>query len=308
MSTKRRLLSGLKPHRAFASSSPAREEIPPIPFPKGRQGGFLFSSPTNPDFAKALETRGLTCLSLGGTLHTARQVGARAEGPGGSTLLVDIHTHTYPRSDDSFIAADDLVEAAKAKGLDGLCVTEHDVFWDPADTLALSRRHDFLVLPGCEVNTDSGHVLVFGLEKYVFGMHHLAFLRGLVERAGGVMVAAHPYRRRYQPDQAHNPEAYGSMVESACADELFSVCEAIEALNGRAREGETRFSMDMGDRLVLRMTGGSDAHRLDRVGDVATRFHGNISCLDDFIEEIKAGRYEPAYVGKGSTRMEWTRG
>ncbi|HIN06137.1 MAG TPA: PHP domain-containing protein, partial [Dehalococcoidia bacterium] len=40
-------------------------------------------------------------------------------------LLIDLHLHTYPKSDDSFMTPDDLIEAAKSQGLDGICLTEH---------------------------------------------------------------------------------------------------------------------------------------------------------------------------------------
>ena len=75
------------------------------------------------------------------------------------------------------MGVDDLIQAAKVAGLDGVCLTEHDAFWDMHEVNALSRRHDFLVLPGSEINTDTGHVLVFGLQRYVFGLHKPAFLR-----------------------------------------------------------------------------------------------------------------------------------
>jgi predicted metal-dependent phosphoesterase TrpH len=215
-------------------------------------------------------------------------------------LLIDLHTHTFPNSDDSFMSPDDLVEASKAVGdLDGICITEHDYFWDSFDVRALSRRHDFLVLPGCEVNTDAGHVLVFGLEKYVFRMHKVPFLRQLVKEAGGAIVAAHPYRRRYLREHAHKPDEYRSMVDGACADQLFSSCDAIEVLNGRATDGETTFALDLGRSLGLGMAGGSDSHRLAHLGNVATRFHSRIACLDDLIREIKSGRFEPVVLGKG---------
>jgi len=125
------------------------------------------------------------------------------------------------------VSPDELVDAAKGLGLDGICITEHDYFWDLDDIRALSRKHGFLVLPGCEVNTDGGHVLVFGLEKYVFGMHKAAFLRELVEQASGVMVAAHPYRRRYIRDGAKRLDDYRAMINNACRDEFFSFCDAI---------------------------------------------------------------------------------
>ena len=213
-------------------------------------------------------------------------------------MLIDLHTHTFPNSDDSFVSPDELVNAAKGLGLDGICITEHDYFWDPDDIRALSRKHDFLVLPGCEVNTDGGHVLVLGLEKYVFGMHRAAFLRKLVEQASGVMVVAHPYRRRYIRDGARKSDDYWAMVNNACQDEFFSLCDAIEVLNGRATNDETTFSHDLGRRLDLGAVGGSDSHRLAHLGNVATRFHRKIGCLADLIGEMKAGRYEPATLDR----------
>src|SRR3989304_2201581 len=46
-------------------------------------------------------------------------------------MLIDLHTHTRPLSHDSLLTPDDLIEAAKAAGLDAVCLTEHDFTWDP---------------------------------------------------------------------------------------------------------------------------------------------------------------------------------
>ena len=211
-------------------------------------------------------------------------------------MIIDLHTHTFPQSDDSSISPDELIEAAKASDLDGICLTEHDYFWDPDDVRALSRRHNYLVLPGCEINTDSGHVLAFGLEEYVFGMHKVPFLEQLVSKAGGALVAAHPHRRRYLPEHAGKPDYYSYMLDTACADPLFSICAAVEVLNGRATKGETTFSMDLGRRLEMGAVGGSDSHRLTTLGTVATRFHANVATLDDLVRELKAGQFEPVVL------------
>ena len=73
-------------------------------------------------------------------------------------MLIALHTHSYPKSDDGFMGVDELIEGAKSKGLDGVCLNDHDVFWSPDEIRALTRRRNFLVLPGCEINTDTGHV------------------------------------------------------------------------------------------------------------------------------------------------------
>ena len=208
-------------------------------------------------------------------------------------LLIDLHTHSYPKSDDSFVSVDDLIDRAKYVGLDGICLTEHDVFWDPADIKTLSKRHDFLVLPGCEINTDAGHILVFGLEEYVFGLHKPLFLRQMVNNAGGVMIAAHLYRRRYLTDPGRNPKARAEMLQRALDDDFFLMCDAIEGQNGRGLSDENEFSGDVGKAFALKPTAGSDAHRVEQLGTVATRFERKVNNLEEFIGEIKAGRFRP---------------
>ncbi len=207
-------------------------------------------------------------------------------------MLIDLHTHTFPSSDDSFMSPDELIEAAKKAGLDGVCLTEHDRFWDPDDVKALADKHSFLVIPGCEVNTDAGHVLVFGLDSYLFGMHKPDFLRRHVDEAGGVMIAAHPYRRRYRRERAHLEAEYGSMVEQACADPIFGLCDALEGLNGRGTDGDNAFVADLGERLSLGMIGSSDAHRTKHIGTAATKFDIQVNNVGDLIRAIRGGLYQ----------------
>jgi len=206
-------------------------------------------------------------------------------------VLIDLHTHSYPKSDDSFAAVDDLVDKAKSAHLDGICLTDHDFFWLNDEVRDLARRHDFLVLPGCEINTDTGHVLVFGLDRYVFGMHKPDFLVNAVRQREGAMIAAHPYRRRFLEDPGHLPEARQEMLDRASADEFFGSCDGIEGVNGRGKDVQNLFSQDLAERLGIKMTGGSDAHRVEQIGTAATAFERKITGLDDLIQEIKAGRF-----------------
>ena len=183
-------------------------------------------------------------------------------------MLIDLHCHTYPKSDDSFMNVDDLIHEAKALGLDGVCLTEHDIFWAAGEVMELSRRHDFLVLPGCELNTDPGHVLAFGLERYEFGLHRPEYLKALVEQAD-------------------------RELERASKDRFFQYCQAIEGLNGRGTTEQNRFSQDLGDRLSAPFTAGSDAHRVEQLGTAATEFPENVRGLDDLIACLRGGEYRP---------------
>ncbi len=214
-------------------------------------------------------------------------------------LLIDLHTHSYPASDDSFMSVDEAVEKAKSTGLDGICLTDHDAFWSEEQTRELSRRHGFLVIAGSEINTDAGHVVVFGLSRYEFGMHKPGFLRACADRNGGVLIAAHPYRRRFLEGPGRDPAERAGMLERAVSDPFFGLCEAVESLNGRGSVEQNRFAADLSASLSLVETAGSDAHRVDQLGTAATEFYGKVEGLPDLIRLLKSGQFRPVDLRAG---------
>lgn len=203
-------------------------------------------------------------------------------------MIIDLHTHSRVGSDDSFIDIPELVARAKKTGLEGICITDHDWFWKRDTIEKLSEEHEFLILPGVEMNTNEGHFLVFGLEKYTFGMHRTEFLKQVLDDIGGVMVLAHPYRRNMH---------YGEDVEDSVArysrSSVFKFVDIVETHNGRAAERQNRFSRDLCRRLNLKATGGSDAHQLSDIPSGATLFERDIATVEDLITELKAGRFRP---------------
>ena len=216
-------------------------------------------------------------------------------------MLIDLHTHTRPLSWDSFLSPDELVERSKAAGLDGICLSEHDFFWKPEDVRELAKRHDFLVLPAIEINTDDGHLLVYGLEQYVYGMHRSHELAHHVEQARGAMVAAHPHRRQ-MPWYMESDRDYQEALTRASRNPAYRYCAALEVLNGRSTQRENEFSRRLCDLMEMRGTAGSDAHaRLD-IGRCATYFERDIHDLEEMIEELKAGRFRPMDLSSGPAK------
>jgi predicted metal-dependent phosphoesterase TrpH len=206
-------------------------------------------------------------------------------------MLIDLHAHTRPISWDSDLTPDELVESAKAAGLDGICLTEHDLFWEPAEARALGERHSFLVLPAVELNTENGHILVYGLDEYEYGMHIIGRLAAMVEAADGVMIAAHPYRRYmrwHYLDEKDLPPA----LERAARNPAYRRCVALETRHGRANQQQNAFSEMLSDLLGLPGTGGSDSHQRDHVGRCATLFEREVRDIRDLIGELKAGRFQ----------------
>ena len=207
-------------------------------------------------------------------------------------MLIDLHTHTQPLSHDSLLATDDLIEAAKAAGLDAVCLTEHDFTWDSDSARDLARRHAFAVIPAIEVNTEDGHILAFGVDRYVYGMHRIEELARLVEEAGGTLVAAHPYRRQLPFHLRHDGD-WSEALERAAANPAYRHVCAIETLNGRGSERENAFARELCDRLGLPAVAASDAHQRDHVGRCATRFERDVTDVTGLIRELRAGRFRP---------------
>jgi predicted metal-dependent phosphoesterase TrpH len=215
-------------------------------------------------------------------------------------MLIDLHAHTRPISWDSDLTPDKLVELAKAAGLDGVCLTEHDAFWDPADAAALSRKCDLLVLPAIELNTEIGHVLTYGLDRFEWGMHRIDKLAEMVEAAGGVMIAAHPYRR-YMPWYYLEEDELDAALQRAARNPAFKRCAALEAVHGRASPEQNDFSRRLCELLGMPGTGGSDAHQPAQVGRCATRFERPVRDLASLVRELKAGRFQAVQLREETT-------
>ena len=205
-------------------------------------------------------------------------------------MLIDLHSHTWPRSHDSVLNPDDLIVRAKQAGLDAIVFTEHDTCWDPKDVQALREKHNFLVLAGVEISTDDGHILTFGVDKYVFGMPRSDQLAVHTEKADGAMVAAHPYRRQ-MPWYIRNEDEYRQSLEKASRNPAYHYCVGLEELNGRGSEKENAFSRRLADLMGMPGTAGTDSHAIQDIGKCATSFEREIRDERDLIRELQAGRF-----------------
>jgi len=210
-------------------------------------------------------------------------------------MLIDLHAHTYPNSDDSFLSPSELIINAKRAGLDGVCFTDHDWYWDHEAVAWLAKQHNFLVIPGVETNTEDGHVLAFGIDKFQFGMHRISFLREMIDTNGGFMILAHTFRRHF-----YSNDDIDESVDNFLKNPLFNYIDTIEILNGKATERQNQFSKALGKRLGWKGVGGSDAHELTEIPSCATYFERKVRNLDEMIRELKAGRYKPVDLRKKS--------
>lgn len=210
-------------------------------------------------------------------------------------MRIDMHNHTGWGSGDTHQHPSDLIERAKAWGLEGICFTEHNFVWDREKIDRLREKHDFLVIAGVEIDTtDYDHVLAFGIPgpRRWSKLPTALELRKVVDEHGGVMVRSHPFRKVSLPshDDFKVPDV-AKFLDWACSEAVYDLVEAVEGYNGLARPRETILAKEMCRRLGKRTTGGSDAHRLNEAAVCFTVFHGAIRDDRDFIEALKAGDF-----------------
>ena len=214
-------------------------------------------------------------------------------------MLIDLHAHTWPRSHDSVLNPDDLIARAKSAGLDAICFTEHDTVWDSKAIEELRAKHNFLVLAGVEISTDDGHILAFGIDRYVFGMHRSRELASYTEKSNGALVAAHPYRRQ-MPWFSRNDEEYQAALDKASRNPAYQYVRALEELNGRGSEKENDFSKRLCSMMDLPGTAGTDSHAISDIGKCATYFETDIHDERELIEAIRAGAFYAVDLRSGT--------
>lgn len=192
-------------------------------------------------------------------------------------LRLDLHVHTV--YSDGHGTVEEILETARRKGIDGLAITDHDTL--EGYYRAKECRSGLIVLPGFEVDTDAGHVLVLGLER--LPPDDLGY-EGLVQWArsrDGLSILAHPAAGRVRLDRwmRCKPDAVEVLNASYPSSSFF-----LKRGSGVAR------------RLGLPGVGGSDAHYAQTVGDAYTTVELNDPSLGEVLAAVKAGRV--GYAGR----------
>ena len=167
-------------------------------------------------------------------------------------LKIDLHVHTV--YSDGYGTVGEVLETAKDRGLDGLAITDHETLEGYFE--ARASDCDLLVLPGFEVETDAGHVLVLGLERLppVVGKMGYEELIWWARGLGGLTVLAHPAAGRFRLKRW-----------------MDSKPDVVEVFNASYPSGYfVRRGLRLAERLGLPAVGGSDAHHPQMVGDAFT--------------------------------------
>ncbi len=202
-------------------------------------------------------------------------------------MRIDLHIHTAPLSACSYIDPRELIQEARRLDLDGICLTEHQVVWDPVEVNALAEEAGIRIFRGNEFTTNQGDILVFGFYEDIKELMIIQDLRDKVTAAGGYMIAAHPFR-------GFKTFGIGQLqmtVEQASKRKVLEFVDAVEIGNGKLSPDENDMARKVAEKLSLPGTGGSDAHRIDEIATWITVFDNDISDENELLQELHAGRF-----------------
>ena len=217
--------------------------------------------------------------------------------------VFDLHVHTNQGSPDSSLTPLEMVSEGSRVGLTGIMVTEH-VGWPRPDFEAFARDQDMILVRALENYSPLGHIITLGLPEHVTGftggIETVRKLRQEVDRVGGFMILAHPFRYLFDlpgvysqnilfEDVATTP----STPEEAAAHPVFALVDEIEVVNGANSEVENRFAQEVAHVLGRKGTGGSDAHSVNGLAKGSTVFPGDIRHERDLLDALRAGDFVP---------------
>ena len=202
-------------------------------------------------------------------------------------MIIDLHNHSI-KSDDGRAKVENYCQWIRSRDIpiDGFVLTEHRQF-EPTDYSALASKYDLVILEGSEVETEYGHVLVYGVTEAL--MREFDFARidnplsevlAAAEKHGAIAAPCHPGRPRV--GMFAHTEEYG-MPEGV---------RIVEVYNGGSRDDEDQVALDNAEELGYLGIGGSDAHIVSHIGRCSTRFSNSINTMGELVEALDAGEFE----------------
>lgn len=161
-------------------------------------------------------------------------------------MLIDMHMHEMTFSKDSFLKLDEMVRIAKEKGLDAICITDHDSMGLKDYAAEYTKATGFPVFVGIEYFSLQGDIVAFGIDEYPNERIPAQDFIDLVKKQGGVCFAAHPFRNNRRGLEEHLREVKG--------------LDGLEVLNGSTSVEACYKAAEYAEELGLFTLGSSDCH------------------------------------------------
>lgn len=203
---------------------------------------------------------------------------------------IDMHLHT--KGSDGWGTPVEIAAMAALTGMDAICITDHHKTWTKeGDKVAKAcEREGVTVFRGCEYSTDSGHVLIYGVDvgdlKFGFYEPVQKVIDAVLER-GGVVIPSHPYKG-YQRTLGDKVKALQGLRH-------------IEVLNGQCcyqAPEANQAARKAAQAMKVYGIGGSDAHDPRGIGLAYTVFPGTIRTEGQFLRALQRSSCLPVLSRK----------
>lgn len=204
-------------------------------------------------------------------------------------MLVDLHIHECTFSKDSKNSLKEIVESAKKKGLDGVCITDHDSMGLKETAEKYSKEVNFPIFVGVEVLTNQGDILAFGIDKIPDKKLDAQQFIDYVKELNGVCFSAHPFRNNNRGLEENLLYVKG--------------LDGIEVLNGNTDLKANQKALEYCKILGMQAIGASDSHSEKTLGKYATKLPKWANNLEEFIDVLKLGQCKPAVLEGGGYRI-----
>lgn len=196
-------------------------------------------------------------------------------------MWIDLHIHEKTYSLDSKLSLEDIVTAAKVRGLDAVCITDHDDLGIRETAYAYSKQVGYPIFVGVEYYSLDGDLVTFGVDEIPNTRIPAQEYIDWVNARGGICYSAHPYRdnNRGLRDLLYDVTGLGG----------------IEVLNANTVDEENAQAQEACKQLNQQSIGASDAHKIERVGLYATWFPQTITTTDELVAALKQGLGKAGY-------------
>lgn len=189
-------------------------------------------------------------------------------------LTCDLHVHSN-FSKDGESSVEEILKRAEEAGLDAIAITDHDSV-DGAKK-ALTCTTTVLVIPGIEVSTKQGHLLVLGVTEIIPAGLDVIVTVEIARRMGALAILPHPYHV-WRHGVARRKKSGMAAVDAV---EVFNSRYIVGSANTKAAR--------IANRLGKPCVGGSDAHNARFVGFGRTYVDAEKN-VPAILDAIRAGR------------------
>ena len=195
-------------------------------------------------------------------------------------MLVDMHMHEKTCSKDSFLSLEEIVDIAKQRGLDAVCITDHDSMGLQEYAAEFVKRTGFPVFVGVEYYTLQGDITAFGIDSFPDRRIDAQDFINEVNAAGGFCVSCHPFRNNNRGLEDNLRRVKG--------------LHGVEVLNGSTTMEANRTALRYAWELGLQTIGASDCHIRENVAKYVTWLPEKVTTLSDFVDQLHRVETRPA--------------